>query len=72
MEVVTKIVNGFSFLFIFAKSSILDVWQNSEFAPERRNDWRKKIHLRCLAASWIHLSINYFRKIVAYLFIKFD
>ena len=57
MEVFTKIVNGFSFLTIFAKSSILDVWQDSEFPCKPRKDLRKKLHLRCLAGSWIHLCI---------------
>ena len=32
MEVSAKIVNSFSFLIIFVKSSILDFWQASEFA----------------------------------------
>ena len=36
MEVFTKIVNGFSFLTIFAKSSISDLWQNSEFPCKPR------------------------------------
>ena len=49
MEVFTKIVNGFSFLTTFAKSSILDVWQDSEFASEPSNYLWKKLHLRCLA-----------------------
>ena len=72
IEVFTKIVNGFSFLTIFTKSSILDIWQDSEFASEPSNNLRKKLHLRCLAGSWIHLCINYFRKTVASLFTKFD
>ena len=46
MEVFAKIVNGFLFLTIFAKSSILDVWQDFEFASEANNDLRKKLHLR--------------------------
>ena len=72
MELFTKIVNGSSFFAIFAKSSILDVWQGSEFPSELSNNLQKKLHLRCLAGSWIHLCINYFRKTVAYLFTKFD
>ena len=40
MEVFTKIVNGFSFLTIFEKRSILDFWQDSEFASEARNDFQ--------------------------------
>ena len=42
MEVFTKIVNGFSFLTIFAKSSILDVWQDSEFASKASYDFAEK------------------------------
>ena len=72
MEVFTKIMNSFSFLTIFAKSFTLDIWQDSEFASEPSNDLRKTLHLRCLAGSWIHLFINYFRKTIAYLFTKFD
>ena len=34
MDVFAKIVNGFSSLTIFAESSVLDVWQESEFASE--------------------------------------
>ena len=72
MEVFTNLINGFSFLTVFAKISILDAWQNSEFASEPSNDLQKKVHLRCLAGSSIHLCINHFRKTVAYLFTKFD
>ena len=57
MKVLTKIVNGFSFLTIFAKSFILDVWQDFEFPSEPSKDMREKLHLRYLAA---------------YLLIKFD
>ena len=32
MELFAKIVNGFQLLAIFAKNSILDVWQASEYA----------------------------------------
>ena len=55
MEIFTKIVNEFSFLAIFTKSSILDVYQGSEFASEPSNDLVKKLHLRCLTATYIHL-----------------
>ena len=72
MEVSTKIVNGFSFLTIFVKIIILDVWQDSEFPCKPRKGLRKKLHLRCLAGSWIHLCFNYFRKTFAYLFTTFD
>ena len=36
MEVLAKIVNGFSFLTIFVKSFILDVWKDSEFASAEK------------------------------------
>ena len=48
MEVFEKITNGFSFLVIFAKSSILDVWQDSEFASKASNNSRRKLHQSCL------------------------
>ena len=64
--------NSKRLLTIFTKSSILDVRQDSEFASEPSNDLRKKLHLSCLAGSWIHLSINYFCKTAAYLLTKFD
>ena len=38
----SQVVNGFWFLTIFAKSSILDVWQDSEFASEANNDFAEK------------------------------
>ena len=65
-------MNGFSFSIIFLKSSILDIWQDSDFSSEPSNNLREKLHLGCLAGSWIHLCINHFRKTVAYLFTKFD
>ena len=36
MELFSKIVNGGKLLAIFPKSSILDVWQGSEYAFEYR------------------------------------
>ena len=42
MEVFAKMVNGFSFLSIFAKIFILDVWEDSEFASESSNDLAEK------------------------------
>ena len=72
MEVFTKKGNNFPFLTISTKSSILDVYQDSEFASESSNNLVKKLHLRCLTGSWIHLCINYFHKAVAYLFTKID
>ena len=48
MELFTKIVNGFSYLNIFAKSSISDVSQNSEFASEVSNDLQNHMFARVL------------------------
>ena len=42
VKVFGEIVNGFWFLTIFAKSSILDVWQDSEFTSEASNDFAEK------------------------------
>ena len=42
MEVFSQIVNGFQFLTTFAKSSILDVCQDYEFASEASNDFAEK------------------------------
>ena len=55
MEVFAKIENSFSFLTIFAKGSILDVWQDSVLASEASNNLRKKLHLSCLTEFWIRL-----------------
>ena len=62
MEISAKIVNSFLFFTSFAKSSILDVEQDSEFVSEASNDLHKKLFLSCLTGFWIYLSINYFRK----------
>ena len=43
MEVFAQIVNGFYFLTIFLKSSILDVWQDSQFASEASYDIAEKV-----------------------------
>ena len=56
-----KIVSSFLLLTIFTKSSILDVWQDFEQASSPSNDLQKKLHLRCLAWSWLHLSIIFTR-----------
>ena len=72
MEIFVKIVNSFLLLTIFAKSSILDVWQDSEFASEASNDLRKKLYLSFLTEFWIRLCIKFFRKTIPYLFTKFD
>ena len=42
MEVFAQIVNGFQFLTNFAKSSILDVWQDHGFLNEVCNDFAEK------------------------------
>ena len=69
-------MNSLSFLTIFTKSSILDVWQNSEFPWKPRKDVWKNLHLRYLAGSWIciniliYLCIHYFR--YTFTFTKFD
>ena len=55
IEVFAKIVS-FLFLTIFAKSSILYVWQDPQFASEASNDLRKKSHLRCLTGYCIILA----------------
>ena len=62
MELFTKIVNGFSFLIIFTKSFIIDVWQDSEFVSEASKDLWKNLHLRRLTRLWTHLCNNYFWK----------
>ena len=38
MELFEKLVNGFQLLTIFIKSSILDVWQGSEYASELEHE----------------------------------
>ena len=45
MEVFVKTVNGFSFLISFTKSSILDVWKDSEFASEASSDLKEEAFL---------------------------
>ena len=72
IEVFAKTVNRLSFLTIFAKSSILDAWQDSEFASEANNDLRKKLILAVWQGFQINFWINYFRKTIPYLFTKFD
>ena len=57
IQVFTNIVIGFSLLTIFAKSSILDVWQDSEFTSETSNNLPKKLRISCLTGFWIHLLI---------------
>ena len=42
MNVFAQIVNGFYFLTIFLKSSILDVWQDSQFTSKTSYDIAEK------------------------------
>ena len=44
---------------IFAKSSILDLWKDSEFASEASNDLQQKLHLRCFTEFYIRLCSHY-------------
>ena len=58
---------------IFTKSSILNVWQDSDFASEANNDLRKKLPLNIWQGfEFVFVAINYFRKSVGYLLTKFD
>ena len=73
MEVFAKIINGFYFLPIFAKSSILDVWQDFDSPLKPVAICRKS----SISGVWqgfelAFVAINYFRKSVGYLFTKFD
>ena len=70
MEVFAKIMNGFSFLVIFAKSSILDVQQYSELASEASKDLQKKLHLSCLTGFWITFVFIIFVKLFPSLLIN--
>ena len=63
MEFFAKIVSGFSFFILFAKSFIIDVWQDSEFASEASNDLRKKLHVSCLIGFLIDLVLIFFAKL---------
>ena len=56
MELFTKIVNGSSFFTIIAKSSILDVWQGSEFPSELSNNLQKKLYIK--QYSFVHGQIH--------------
>ena len=42
LELFLKLVSGFQLLTIFAKSSILDVWQGSEYASGLMGLWYGK------------------------------
>ena len=44
MERFAKIVNGFKPLTIFAKRSILDVWQDTKSISKRKKSLKKPIH----------------------------
>ena len=59
-DIYAKIVNGFLFLSIFPKCSVIDVWQDSVFTSEASNDLRKKLPFRCFAGFRTHLCIIYF------------
>ena len=57
---------------LFFHGTILDVWQDSEFASEASN-LRKKLYLRCFQGfEFAFVAINYFGKSVSFLFTKFD
>ena len=71
IEVFTKIVKGFSFLTIFAKTSILDVWQDSEFPCKLGKDlWKSSISDVKQGLEFTLVLIIFAR--LAYLFNKFD
>ena len=69
IEVFTKI--GFSFLTIFAKTSILDVWQDSEFPCKPGKDLRKSSISDVKQGPEFTLVLIIFARL-AYLFTKFD
>ena len=50
IELFTKIVNGWKFFTIFAKSSIVDVWLSSECASGNYMQWKLKL-LSCKITS---------------------
>ena len=50
---ITKIITWL-FLTIIARSFVLDVFQDSEFASLVGSNLWKKLHLRCLTEVWIH------------------
>ena len=60
-------MNGFLFFTIFAKSSILDVWQDSEFASESSNNLQKKAPSQMLSRV-LNSPLYYLRKTVAYFY----
>ena len=71
IEVFTKIVKGFSFLTIFAKTSILDDWQDSEFPCKPGKDlWKSSISDVKQSLEFTLVLIIFAR--LAYLFNKFD
>ena len=70
MEVFAKIMNGFSFWVIFAKSSILDVQQYSELASEASKDLQKNLHLSRLTGFWITFVLIIFAKLFPSLLIN--
>ena len=73
MKVFTKTVDDFKLLTIFAKSSIEDLWQDSEFTSEASNDLQKNSISDVLQGFlFAFVAIIYFRKTVGSLFTKFD
>ena len=48
MEPLAKIVNGFHLLNIFAKCSILDVWQGCDYASQQYDQDKRQIRLDCV------------------------
>ena len=73
MKVFTKIGDDFQLLTIFAKSSIEDLWQDSEFASEVSNDLQKNSISDVLQGFLLaFVAIIYFCKTVGSLFTKFD
>ena len=73
MKVFTRTVDDFKLLTIFAKSSIEDLWQDSEFASEASNDLQKNSISDVLQGFlFAFVAIIYFRKTVGSLFTKFD
>ena len=68
IEAFAQIVNGFQFLTILAKSSILNVWQGYEFASEAR-----KVFISDLSQNFEFAFVAIiFAKLLANLFAKFD
>ena len=63
MGLLQKSWTTFCFWLFLAKSLILDIWQDSEFASEASNNLRMKLHLSCLIGSLIILILFIFAKL---------